>query len=68
MSTSIGKAKDQPAAAPATPPSDDPDAIRADIAQTRAEPGDSVHELAQRVDVKARAKDKVARSKTKPHR
>jgi hypothetical protein len=34
----------------------DPEAIRADIAQTRAELGDSVEALAAKADVKARAK------------
>jgi hypothetical protein len=36
--------------------SGDPDLIRADIAQTRAELGDSVEALAAKADVKARAK------------
>jgi ElaB/YqjD/DUF883 family membrane-anchored ribosome-binding protein len=45
------------------PPADDPDAIRADIEQTRAELGDSVQALAGRADVKSRAKEKVAEVK-----
>jgi hypothetical protein len=39
-----------------TPPADDTDAIRADIAETRAELGDTVEALAAKADVKARAK------------
>ena len=43
--------------------SDDPAALRADIEQTRQELGDSVQELAERADVKARAKEKAAEVK-----
>ena len=46
-----------------SPPADDPDAIRADIAATRAELGDSVEALAAKADVKARAKQTVAAAK-----
>jgi ElaB/YqjD/DUF883 family membrane-anchored ribosome-binding protein len=61
---STGRTHTPPGPAGATPPPvDDPDAIRADIAQTRAELGDSVQELADRADVKARAREKVAEVK-----
>ena len=50
-------------AGPATPPTD-PDSLRADIAQTRAELGDTVEALAAKVDVKARAKDKATEVRT----
>jgi Protein of unknown function (DUF3618) len=45
------------------PPSNDPDAIRADIEVTRAQLGDSVEALAAKADVKARVKEKVAEEK-----
>ena len=45
------------------PPSDDPDAIRADIERTRDELGDSVEALAAKADVKARAQQKLAEAK-----
>jgi hypothetical protein len=61
---SAGRTSTPAGPADATPPPvDDPDAIRADIAQTRAELGDSVQELADRADVKARAREKVAEVK-----
>jgi hypothetical protein len=46
---------------------DDPKvtALRSDIAQTRAELGATVEALTQRVDVKARAKEKVDEAKQK---
>jgi len=43
--------------------SGDPDRIRADIEQTRAELGDSVDALAAKADVKARAKDTAEAAK-----
>jgi hypothetical protein len=39
----------------------DPAAIRADIERTRAELGDTVQALAAKVDVKARAREALAR-------
>jgi len=45
------------------PPSDDPDALRADIERTRDELGDSVEALAAKADVKARAQQKLAAAK-----
>jgi hypothetical protein len=44
----------------AAPPPDDPAQLRADIERTRLELGDTVAALAEKTDVKARAKDKVA--------
>jgi ElaB/YqjD/DUF883 family membrane-anchored ribosome-binding protein len=49
--------------AAATPPPGNADAIRADIATTRAELGDSVEALAAKADVKDRAKKTVAAAK-----
>ena len=40
---------------------EDPNAIRADIEQTRAEMGDTVDAIGYKADVKSRAKDKVNR-------
>jgi hypothetical protein len=48
----------------AAPPSD-PDAIRADIEQTRAQLGDTVEALAAKADVKSRAKEKVVEARTR---
>jgi hypothetical protein len=64
-STSAGKASDRTrtTGAGVAPPADGPDAVRADIEQTRAALGDSVQELAGRADVKARTKGKVAEVK-----
>ncbi|MDG4786066.1 DUF3618 domain-containing protein [Micromonospora sp. WMMD1102] len=45
---------------PAVPSTDEPDAIRADIARTRAELGGTVQQLARRADVKTRAREKAA--------
>ncbi|MFY1691251.1 DUF3618 domain-containing protein [Plantactinospora sp. WMMB782] len=45
---------------PAVPSADGPDAIRADIARTRAELGGTVQQLARRADVKTRAREKAA--------
>jgi ElaB/YqjD/DUF883 family membrane-anchored ribosome-binding protein len=53
----------EPASGSAMPPSDDPDAIRADIDRTRDELGDSVQALAAKADVKARAQQKLAAAK-----
>jgi hypothetical protein len=68
MSKSTGKSAGRTAttagpAAATPPPVDDPDVIRAAIAQTRAELGDSVQELADRADVKTHAREKVAEVK-----
>jgi uncharacterized protein DUF3618 len=46
------------AAAPPAPP-DDPQELRQEIEQTREQLGDTVEELADRIDVKARAQDKA---------
>jgi cobalamin biosynthesis Mg chelatase CobN len=43
----------------------DVDELRAEIAQTRAELGDTVQALAAKADVKARAKDQVEQTKQK---
>jgi hypothetical protein len=45
--------------APARPP-EDPAQLRADIERTRHDLGDTVAALAEKTDVKARAKEKVA--------
>ncbi|AVT38415.1 DUF3618 domain-containing protein [Plantactinospora sp. BB1] len=67
MSTSTGKAGADPGTATVggtgAPQSAGPEAIRADIARTRAELGDTVQHLAERADVKTRAKEKVAEVK-----
>jgi ElaB/YqjD/DUF883 family membrane-anchored ribosome-binding protein len=47
-------------AAPAGPPPDDPQQLRSEIEETRQELGDTVAALAEKTDVKARARDKVA--------
>lgn len=44
---------------------EDPDAIRAEIEQTRAEMGDTVEALGYKADVKGRAKDKVTDTRDK---
>src|SRR5256885_13891352 len=41
----------------------DPDAIRAEIEETRAQMGDTVDALSYKADVKGRAKDKVSETK-----
>src|SRR3954447_569630 len=41
----------------------DPDAIRAEIEETRAQMGDTVDALGYKADVKGRAKDKVSETK-----
>ena len=50
------------------PPSDDPDAIRADIERTRSQLGDSVEALAAKADVKARAQQRLAGAKDQARR
>jgi ElaB/YqjD/DUF883 family membrane-anchored ribosome-binding protein len=42
---------------------EDPNAIRADIEQTRADMGDTVDAIGYKADVKSRAKDKMAETK-----
>jgi ElaB/YqjD/DUF883 family membrane-anchored ribosome-binding protein len=54
---------DGQAAAAATPDPTDPDAIRADIEATREQLGRTVDELSNRLDVPARARERVARTK-----
>jgi ElaB/YqjD/DUF883 family membrane-anchored ribosome-binding protein len=54
---------DAPAAA-AQPTPDTPEEMRAEIERTREELGDTVAALAEKTDVKARAKDKVAEVKS----
>jgi Protein of unknown function (DUF3618) len=51
---------DAPAAASAQPTAETPAELRADIERTRQELGDTVAALAEKTDVKARAKEKVA--------
>jgi len=46
-------------------PKPDPEALRAEIAQTRADLGETVQALAAKADVKARAKDQVEETKQK---
>jgi LPXTG-motif cell wall-anchored protein len=46
-----------------TPDPTDPDAIRADIEATREQLGRTVDELSNRLDVPARAKERVARTR-----
>jgi hypothetical protein len=53
-------AKAEPAGAPTT---GDPDAIRADIEATREQLGRTVDELTNRLDVPARTRERVARTK-----
>jgi len=45
------------------PPPEDPEQLRAEIERTRVELGDTVAALAEKTDVKARAKEKVAEVK-----
>jgi len=52
------RALDEPSTAPQTP--EDPELLRADIDRTRRELGDTVAALAEKTDVKTRAKDKVS--------
>jgi len=47
----------------ASPPQKDPDALRAEIAEIRAELGDTVEALAAKADVKAQAQAKVEQKK-----
>lgn len=53
-----------PASVDATPPSD-PDALREEIEETRAELGNTVEALAHKLDVKAQAKEAVSDAKDK---
>jgi ElaB/YqjD/DUF883 family membrane-anchored ribosome-binding protein len=64
VSTTSGdiRPEDGPAK-PATPAPSDPDAIRADIEATREQLGRTVDELSNRLDVPARAKERVARTR-----
>src|SRR6476659_6548143 len=48
---------------PGQPPPDDPAQLRADIERTRLDLGDTVAALAEKTDVKTRAKEKVAGAK-----
>jgi ElaB/YqjD/DUF883 family membrane-anchored ribosome-binding protein len=59
------KATSAPPTVPDPAGSGDPEAIRADIAQTRAELGDSVEALVDKADVKARAKRGVKKAKAR---
>jgi len=52
------RAVDEGTAAPQTP--EDPGALRADIERTRQDLGDTVAAIAEKTDVKARARDKVS--------
>ena len=54
---------DGTADAATTPAATDPDAIRADIEATREQLGRTVDELSNRLDVPARARERVARTK-----
>jgi hypothetical protein len=53
-----------PAGVDASPPSD-PDALREEIEETRAELGNTVEALAHKLDVKAQAKEAVSDAKDK---
>jgi hypothetical protein len=53
-----------PAGAETSPPSD-PDVLREEIEETRAELGDTVEALAHKLDVKAQAKEAVTDAKDK---
>jgi Protein of unknown function (DUF3618) len=55
---------DAPAAAPAQAMPEDPAEMRAEIERTRQDLGDTVAALAEKTDVKARAKEKVAEVRT----
>jgi ElaB/YqjD/DUF883 family membrane-anchored ribosome-binding protein len=54
------RALDDPNAAGAERPPEDPEQLRSDIERTRQDLGDTVAALAEKTDVKARAKEKVA--------
>lgn len=47
------------------PAANDPDAIRSDIEQARADLADTVDKLSDKMNVKSQASDKVAAAKTK---
>jgi chromosome segregation ATPase len=55
---------DVPAAAPARQTPETPAELRAEIERTRQDLGDTVAALAEKTDVKARARDKVAEVKS----
>jgi ElaB/YqjD/DUF883 family membrane-anchored ribosome-binding protein len=59
-STAGAGAPEPVTAAAGAPPSDDPDAIRADIERTREDLGDNVEALAAKADVRARAQQRLA--------
>ena len=61
--TSDGRPGDGTAGAATTPDPTDPDVIKADIEATRAQLGRTVDELSNRLDVPARAKERVARTR-----
>ncbi len=54
------RALDEQGATPAQQPPEDPAQLRADIERTREGLGDTVAALAEKTDVKARAKEKVS--------
>jgi hypothetical protein len=56
----VGAPAQPVSARPAAPPPDDPALLRAEIERTRLELGETVAALAEKTDVKARAKEKVA--------
>ena len=61
--TAAGGTPDPVPAAHTPPPTDDPEAIRADIERTRSQLGNSVEALAAKADVKARAQQRLAGAK-----
>jgi LPXTG-motif cell wall-anchored protein len=63
VSTTSGDIRPEDGPAKATPDPTDPDAIRADIEATREQLGRTVDELSNRLDVPARAKERVARTR-----
>jgi len=54
------RALDEQRTAPSQQPPEDPAQLRADIERTRQDLGDTVAALAEKTDVKARAKEKVS--------
>jgi hypothetical protein len=54
------RAVDEAGTEPAQQPPDDPAQLREDIERTREDLGDTVAALAEKTDVKARARDKVS--------
>ena len=55
MSTGPAERQDRPA--------DDPEALKAEIEQTREELGDTVEQLAEKADVKSQAKARIEQGK-----